>query len=529
MVAEIRQRWASEPACASPSELLADLCAVLAQFPVPAEVFGADGSSLFANRAFSEILGVDTGRIVGELNLLEDPYLGGQLGLAESLKNVFSGQPVVIRDLRVPWQEIQDRGLARGEIGHGVETYQDIACLPVRDSGGALCCVVALFVTKHVYQVHRAVISARQYIETRWRDEFDLDAIAEHAGITRYHLSRLFQRFLGTTPYRHYQNVKIEHIKQALEDVTLSIGEAFAACGVAYAGSYARAFRRVVGMTPTEFRTRATTDTPAPAHPQAGVLPTAVVDEARMFRIVDLLPIPVQVFRANGEAAFINQAVLRAWNVRDAGSIVGSYNLRSDPLVNDHHGLREHIERAFAGEIVLVPDIRVPLEVFWESYPKASDADDPGAVYTDILNFPIWDGSGRLSHVMSIFLTSRAYRGRPEVARAREYLENNWQQQFDAGVVAGLVRLSTSQLSRVFKQETGRTLYGCYQEIRVARLKELLHDPDLSVSQAFSACGLTHWGNASRLFKEKVGMTPTQYRAALQDERPAGLEPRARH
>lgn len=511
------------PSRAHLAELLDDLFAVLEHFPVPAEVFAADGSSLFVNSAFSEIFGIDARRIVGELNLLADPYLNDEMGLAGHLQRVFSGDPVVFRDLRVPWQEIDSRQLAHGEVALGIETYQDIACLPLRDTEGTPIYVVALFVTKHVYEVHRAVLSARQYIRARWRDEYDLTAIAEHAGISRHHLSRLFRRFLGTTPYRHYQDVKIERIKQALQDPGLSISEAFAGCGVAYTGGYARAFKRVAGVTPTEFRARLASDDAMPAtSPGSRAVPAGREDdEERMFRVVDLLPIPVQVFRPSGEAAFINQAVLRAWNVRDARTIVGSYNLRSDPLVNVEHGLRDHIERAFSGETVLVPDIRVPLETFWESYPKASPTVDPGAIYTDILNFPIRDASGRLSHVMSIFLTSRVYRGRPEVARAREYLENHWKERFDADVVAELVELSASQLGRVFRRETGTTPYGYYQEIKVARLKELLRNPDLSISQAFAACGLEHWGNATRFFKQKVGMTPTQYRATLRDE-PSG-------
>lgn len=240
-------------------------------------------------------------------------------------------------------------------------------------------------------------------------------------------------------------------------------------------------------------------------------------DEERLFRVIDLLPIPVQVFLPDGETAFVNQAVLRAWSIRDAGPIVGSYNLRSDPLVNDEYGLRKYVERAFAGETVLVPDVRVPLETFWQWYPKASSVVDPGALYTDILNFPVRDATGQLSHIVSIFLTTRVYQGRPEVAQAREYLENHWAERFDADVVAGLVNLSTSQLSRAFKRETGITLYAYYQEIKVARLKEQLRNPDLSISQAFTVCGLEHWGNASRFFKDKVGMTPTQYRAALHE------------
>lgn len=506
------------------SELLDDLCTLLEHVPIPAEVFAADSSSLFVNSAFTEIFGVDARRVVGELKLLADPYLNDRMGLARHFERVFAGHAVILHDVRVPWQEFDARQLVRGDVGGGIETYQDIACLPLRDAEGMLVCVVALFVTKHVYEVHRAVLSARQYIETRWRDEFDLDAIAEHAGISRHHLSRLFRRFLGTTPYRHHQDVKIEQIRRELQDPRVSVSEAFTRCGVPYTGSYARAFRRTVGLTPTGYRTRlASGDADSSMRPgMVTAPPVNQNDEERMFRIVDLLPIPVQVFRPDGEAAFINQAVLRAWNVRDAGGIVGSYNLRSDPLVNDEHGLREYIERAFAGETVLVPDIRIPLETFWESYPKDSTADDPGAIYTDILNFPVRNADGRLSHVMSIFLTRRTYRGRQEVARVREYLENHWREQFDAGLLAELVGLSPSQLSRVFKQGTGRTPYAYHQEIKIGRLKELLRNPDLSVSQVFTACGLEHWGNATRFFKERVGMTPTQYRAALHDEQLEG-------
>ncbi|MCW5952364.1 MAG: helix-turn-helix domain-containing protein, partial [Propionibacteriaceae bacterium] len=260
MADDVPERQAPGPSRARLAELFDDLFGVLEHFPVPAEVFAADGSSLFVNSAFTEIFGIDARRIVGELNLLADPYLNDEMGLAGHLQRVFSGDPVVFRDLRVPWQEIDSRQLVHGEVALGIETYQDIACLPLRDAEGTPVYVVALFVTKHVYEVHRAVLSARQCIQARWRDEYDLTAIAEHAGISRHHLSRLFRRFLGTTPYRYYQDVKIERVKQALQDPGLSISEAFADCGVAYTGGYARAFKRVVGVTPTEFRARLASD-----------------------------------------------------------------------------------------------------------------------------------------------------------------------------------------------------------------------------------------------------------------------------
>jgi len=40
------------------------------------------------------------------------------------------------------------------------------------------------------------------------------------------------------------------------------------------------------------------------------------------------------------------------------------------------------------------------------------------------------------------------------VARAREYIENNWQDEFDPDAVAKSVGMSRSQLFSVFKQHT---------------------------------------------------------------------------
>ena len=496
-----------------------DLFAVLDHFPIPAEVFAADGSSLFVNLSFSESFQINADRLFGCLNILEDPYLSNEMGLTEYLAQVFSGATMSLQDVRVPLTEIDSRYPKQKGTSAGMEMYQDITCLPLHDSNGSVVYVVALFMTKHVYLLHPAVIRAREYIETHWLDTFDLDAIAADVGISRYHLSRLFRRFLGKTPYRHYQDVKIEGIKAALADPELSISEAFATCGVDYKGSFAGAFKRAVGATPSAYRRGLAATGGVVACPTGRVSspPVRHRDEERLFQIADLLPIPVQIFRPNGEAAFINEAVRRSWNIPDTRQIVGNYNLLTDPLVNDRHGLRQYIERAFAGETVVVPDARLPLENFWESYQKGDFAFDAQAIYTDILNFPVRDAAGELSYVMSVFFTSRVYRGRSEVARVREYLENHWAEGFDAAALARLVNLSPAHLSRVFKKETGTTPYGYYQKTRLARLEAALRNPDLSISQAFSACGFDHQGNATRFFKDKVGMTPSQYRARALD------------
>ncbi|MEA5119012.1 MAG: helix-turn-helix domain-containing protein [Propionicimonas sp.] len=506
-----------EMACPGTPGWQDELFVVLDRFPIPIEVFAADGTSRFVNHAFTEVFGISADRVVGRLNVLSDPFLTTVLGFEEHLLRAFAGEPASLHNVRVPLEEIRSRYQRHGAPAGGVELYQDITALPLREPDGALAWVVVLFVTKDVYQFHSAVGRAREYLDSHWLDAFDLDAVATAAGVSRSHLSRLFGRYLGKTPYRYYQDTRVEQLKTALADPALQIGEAFVRCGAGYNSGLATAFRRAVGMTPSEYRRRLAELTTPRADP-AGEPPDYRQEDDRLFRIVDLLPIPIQVFRADGRAAFINRAVLREWNVPDDTGILDSFNLLTDPLVNQRYGLRQYVTRAFAGETGLVPDVRIPLEAFWEVYQKGSATFDTEALYADILNFSLRDPDGRLRFVVSIFFTNRIYRGRREVARAREYLENHWRDRYDAGALAEVAGLSSSQLCRLFRQEAGTTPYAYYCQVRLERLKAALKNPDRSIAQAFAACGLEHQGNATRFFKENTGMTPSQYRALAGQE-----------
>jgi transcriptional regulator GlxA family with amidase domain len=43
-------------------------------------------------------------------------------------------------------------------------------------------------------------------------------------------------------------------------------------------------------------------------------------------------------------------------------------------------------------------------------------------------------------------------------------------------------------------------------------LKEILLDTNLSIAQAFAACNMNYNGHSAKLFREKVGVTPSVYR-----------------
>ena len=242
---------------------------------------------------------------------------------------------------------------------------------------------------------------------------------------------------------------------------------------------------------------------------------SAFGNEELLFQLVDLFPIPIEIFAPDGTSVFVNRACCEVWNVPGPEHIVGKYNIIEDPVVNDELGLREYVKRGFEGETISVSDIKVPFDDLSKRYEAKDNLFDVFALYTDITCFPIWDKEQKIAYVVNIFITKSLYQGRPDIAKAKEYMDRNWLDEFDLAKVAGAVNLSTYHFARLFKKHTGETPYSHYKIIKVGKLKEKLRDKKLSISEVYAACGVDYNGAFAKIFKEIVGMSPSAYRESI--------------
>lgn len=238
-------------------------------------------------------------------------------------------------------------------------------------------------------------------------------------------------------------------------------------------------------------------------------------NEDLLFQIVDLFPIPIEIFDPDGTTLFVNRAFLEVFNISSLDQIIGQYNIVRDPVVNDELGLREYVHRAFQGETLSVSDIKVPFYDMGSRYEIRKEDFDVDALYQDITSFPIWSETKKIAYVVNVFITKRIYQGRLDIAKAREYIENHWQEDFDLDLAAQAANLSRYHFARLFKKHTSMTPYSYYQDIKIKKIKEKLCDKNLSVCQAFADCGVDYNGNHAKIFKEKTGMTPSKYRETV--------------
>lgn len=226
---------------------------IVKRFPYPMHICAPDGTMLLANEEFLKFAKIsDPEKLYKKHNILLNPALE-RWGIKDFVLRAFKGEAVHAYDVKVPHQEIVERLGGNKELVTG-SLFHNITSLPIYDSNNQLLFVVFIFITSRSYQGREEIIKGKEYIDDHWKEDFDIDKLAEIVHMSRYHYTRLFKQHTGMTPYSYYQNVKFTKLQEMLCDNKLSISQAFEECGVNYNGKLAKRFKDNIGMTPSQYR-----------------------------------------------------------------------------------------------------------------------------------------------------------------------------------------------------------------------------------------------------------------------------------
>ena len=99
-----------------------------------------------------------------------------------------------------------------------------------------------------------ALERAIRYLEVRIDGNIRVDELAAIVGLSSSHLSALFRRSTGVGPGAFHTSLKMARARGMLDTTSMSIAEI--ARGVGYSDPlyFSRHFRRIHGMSPTEYR-----------------------------------------------------------------------------------------------------------------------------------------------------------------------------------------------------------------------------------------------------------------------------------
>ncbi len=92
------------------------------------------------------------------------------------------------------------------------------------------------------------------YIAANSHLDIGLDDLAQIADMSRFHFARLFRLGMGITPHRYLMDQRLQQAKTLLRLDTRRVAEVATETGFANAGHFARAFRRYVGVSPSEWK-----------------------------------------------------------------------------------------------------------------------------------------------------------------------------------------------------------------------------------------------------------------------------------
>ena len=102
---------------------------------------------------------------------------------------------------------------------------------------------------------YNRIAEAIEYIKTNFKEQPNLDEVAEKAHLSPFHFQRLFTEWAGTSPKKFLQFISVEYAKKVLkENNGVTIFDAAFETGLSGTSRLHDLFINIEGMTPAEYK-----------------------------------------------------------------------------------------------------------------------------------------------------------------------------------------------------------------------------------------------------------------------------------
>ena len=162
------------------------------------------------------------------------------------------GRPVLRPADLGPWQQLWQRlyDLAAGE-----DHIRDMRICEV------LTALLTLLMAESWHPDARPLAPGKQsvqhikdYLDQNFAAAIRLDDLAARFYINKFYLTRVFREQFGLSVQQYLQQVRVTHAKQLLRFSDQTVEQIAAACGMPDPNYFARVFRKIEGVAPSEYR-----------------------------------------------------------------------------------------------------------------------------------------------------------------------------------------------------------------------------------------------------------------------------------
>jgi AraC family transcriptional regulator, regulatory protein of adaptative response / methylated-DNA-[protein]-cysteine methyltransferase len=101
---------------------------------------------------------------------------------------------------------------------------------------------------------YQRIAQSIEYIKTHFKEQPNLDDVAEQVHLSPHHFQRLFTDWAGVSPKKFLQYISVEHAKHILKNSNATMLDAAFETGLSGTGRLHDLFIKIEGMTPGEFK-----------------------------------------------------------------------------------------------------------------------------------------------------------------------------------------------------------------------------------------------------------------------------------
>ncbi|GFN31503.1 AraC family transcriptional regulator [Paenibacillus xylaniclasticus] len=106
-------------------------------------------------------------------------------------------------------------------------------------------------------QTVSALDRAKHYIESRFKEELSLEEVADHVHLNPFYLSKVFKQYVGESFIDYLTRLRIDEAKKLMDNESLSLKEICFEIGYKDPNYFSRVFKKVTGLTPSDYRASA--------------------------------------------------------------------------------------------------------------------------------------------------------------------------------------------------------------------------------------------------------------------------------
>ena len=177
-----------------------------------------------------------------------------------------------------------------------------------------------------------------EYIDTHLEEDLAVEKLSGIAAFSKYHFHRQFSEFFGLNVSKHIQLTRLNRAARQLAFRDLSIMEIALTCGYESPEAFARAFKKNLGQSPSEFRQKPIWDTWFNTYQSIRELRKnhmSTPDHSRQVTIITTSDIKVAVLEHRGPPQLLSDSIRKFIEWRKQNNLPPKLNATFNILYED--------------------------------------------------------------------------------------------------------------------------------------------------------------------------------------------------